>query len=117
MYKVTTSGTGTPLAWYPAPGYRDFGRAGYEGALYRVGHYGYSWSSTSYGSDDHYRGMGLDFRATYLGPSYANYRAYGFQLRCLSEESRTAIHTIYKTRHVIEREAYSLGSYRKHSRL
>ena len=50
-----------------------------------VGGYGYSWSSTSYGSDDHYRGMFLRFYTQHLYPSLAHYRAYGLQLRCLSE--------------------------------
>ncbi|WP_294600817.1 hypothetical protein [uncultured Rikenella sp.] len=77
LYKVTTSGTGTPLAWYPAPGYRNRD----TGALGRVGYGGYSWSSTVSGSN----GMHLDFYVTWLNPSYANYRAYGFLLRCLSE--------------------------------
>ena len=82
LYKVTDDGTaGTPLAWYPAPGFRNNA----SGALYYVGHSGYSWSSTSYDSDDHYPGMYLNFSVTYLNPSHASNRAYGFQLRCLSE--------------------------------
>ena len=81
LYKVSTSGAGTPLAWYPAPGYRGSG----EGALWNVGNDGYSWSSTSYDSGDHYRGVYLFFRVTELYPSHMTYRAYGLQLRCLSE--------------------------------
>ncbi len=81
LYKVSTSGTETPLAWYPAPGYRGIG----EGALWRVGNRGYIWSSTSYDSGDHSRGMDLGFYATWLGSGAADDRAYGFQLRCLSE--------------------------------
>ncbi|WP_294597943.1 hypothetical protein [uncultured Rikenella sp.] len=50
-----------------------------------VGNHGYSWSSASYASVDHYRGMYLNFNATALYPSNADSRAYGFQLRCLSE--------------------------------
>ncbi|WP_300681788.1 hypothetical protein [uncultured Rikenella sp.] len=53
--------------------------------MWNVGNNGYSWSSTSYDSGDHYRGMYLYFYATVLYPSYAAYRASGFQLRCLSE--------------------------------
>ncbi len=65
----------------PAPGYRHRD----TGAQNGIGNYGFSWSSTSYDSGDHYRGMDLDFNATGLNPNYAAYRAYGNQLRCLSE--------------------------------
>ncbi|WP_297627756.1 hypothetical protein [uncultured Rikenella sp.] len=84
LYKVSTSGAGTPLAWYPAPGHRGYG----EGALWGVGLNGFSWSSTSYDSDDHYRGMYLGFSVTNLYPSSAYSRAYGFQLRCLAESGK-----------------------------
>ncbi|WP_300728585.1 hypothetical protein [uncultured Rikenella sp.] len=60
-------------------------RGGGEGALWGVGGNGYSWSSTSYGSGDHYRGMYLTFDVTELAPSYTAHRANGLQLRCLSE--------------------------------
>ena len=53
--------------------------------MWNVGNNGYSWSSTSYDSGDHYRGMYLNFGTQNLNPSSANYRGYGFQLRCLSE--------------------------------
>ncbi|WP_300856975.1 hypothetical protein [uncultured Rikenella sp.] len=79
MYKVSTSGEGTPLAWYPAPGCRDRGYG--AGALYGVGHSGHSWSSAT--SD--INGLYLGFLVTSLGPSDANSRAHGLQLRCLSE--------------------------------
>ena len=77
LYKVTASGTGTPLAWYPAPGcrHRD------TGALSSVGNDGYSWSS-AFGNTD---GMRLFFYVTGLYPSGAYHRGFGFQLRCLSE--------------------------------
>ncbi|WP_304708650.1 hypothetical protein [uncultured Rikenella sp.] len=81
LYKVSTSGAGTPLAWYPAPGFRN----GASGALWRVGSNGYSWSSTSVDSGDHYRGVYLNFHVTWLHPSSASSRAYGYLLRCLSE--------------------------------
>ncbi|WP_297628192.1 hypothetical protein [uncultured Rikenella sp.] len=61
----------------PAPGYRHRD----TGALGNVGNYGYSWSSTVSGTN----GMDLGFSVTWLYPSYADLRAYGFQLRCLSE--------------------------------
>ncbi|WP_300828999.1 hypothetical protein [uncultured Rikenella sp.] len=64
-----------------APGFRERD----NGGLVDVGNSGYSWSSTSYGSGGHYRGMYLDFNATALYPCYTTYRAYGLQLRCLSE--------------------------------
>ncbi|WP_294599522.1 hypothetical protein [uncultured Rikenella sp.] len=76
--------TGTPK-WQPlpytggtAPGYRY--RA--DGVQRGVGAGGYSWSSTVSGTN----GMGLGFHVTWLGPSGSDYRAHGFQLRCLSEE-------------------------------
>ncbi|WP_294596466.1 hypothetical protein [uncultured Rikenella sp.] len=65
----------------PAPGFRHRD----TGALNYVGSYGYSWSSTSYGSGDHYRGMYLNFGTVGISTSYADYRSFGFQLRCLSE--------------------------------
>ena len=78
LYKVTDDGTaGTPLAWYPAPGYHDGG----GGALWYVGNHGFSWSSATSGI----YGLHLVFNVAQLYPSSAGYRAYGFQLRCLSE--------------------------------
>ncbi|WP_300828838.1 hypothetical protein [uncultured Rikenella sp.] len=77
LYKVSTSGAGTPLAWYPAPGFRGYG----EGALYYVGNGGYSWSSAASGIG----GLYLSFSVTELTPSRTTYRAHGLQLRCLSE--------------------------------
>ncbi len=65
----------------PAPGNRHSS----SGDPVGVGNHGYSWSSASYASVDHYRGMYLNFNATALYPSNADSRAYGFQLRCLSE--------------------------------
>ena len=65
----------------PAPGYRDAGYYKGFGALRDVGHYGCSWSSTVSGSSVRC----LDFRPTWLTPQNSNYRAYGFQLRCLQE--------------------------------
>ncbi len=77
LYKVTTSGTGTPLAWYPAPGYRS----STSGALSDVGYSGYSWSSAVSGTT----GVFLGFGAQSLNPSSVGRRAYSRQLRCLSE--------------------------------
>ncbi|WP_299458205.1 hypothetical protein [uncultured Rikenella sp.] len=77
LYKVTTSGTGTPLAWYPAPGYRH--RA--TGALNSTGNDGYSWSSAT----NEIYCLDLGFGITWLDPCYVYGRAFGFQLRCLSE--------------------------------
>ncbi|WP_294600972.1 hypothetical protein [uncultured Rikenella sp.] len=81
LYKVTTSGTGTPLTWYPAPGYRDAGYYGRLGDLMSVGNDGYSWSSAVSGT----YGVFLYFDAQYLNPSYVTFRSHGLQLRCLSE--------------------------------
>ena len=60
-----------------APGYRHRD----TGALWNVGNSGYSWGSTFDGNN----GMHLSFRATWLHPNDSYHRAYGFQLRCLSE--------------------------------
>ncbi|WP_300728666.1 hypothetical protein [uncultured Rikenella sp.] len=52
-----------------------------SGALSNVGNDGFSYSSSVSGSN----GVYLGFNVTYLNPSRANSRAYGLQLRCLSE--------------------------------
>ncbi len=70
-----------PARINPAPGYRDYGRPGYEGVPREVGRYGYSWSSIGSGTS----GLNLGFNVTWLGPSRSDYRGHGFQLRCLSE--------------------------------
>lgn len=62
-----------------APGYRDFGRAGYEGVVRSVGNNGYSWSSSVSGTN----AFNLNFNSTNLGPSNAHNRGHGFQVRCL----------------------------------
>ncbi len=77
LYKVSTSGTGTPLAWYPAPGLR----LGISGALDYVGNSGFSWSSTVNDTN----GIFLDFYTQGFNSSHASYRENGLQLRCLSE--------------------------------
>uniref|UniRef100_UPI0025E5B025 hypothetical protein n=2 Tax=uncultured Rikenella sp. TaxID=368003 RepID=UPI0025E5B025 len=65
----------------PAPGYRDAGNYGRLGDPMYVGDGGYNWVST----DNGIFGMFLGFHATWFNPSHADSRAYGFQLRCLSE--------------------------------
>ncbi len=60
-----------------APGFRYYP----SGVLNGVGNHGYSWSAASSGI----RGLELYFRSQYLDPSLSDYRAHGFQLRCLSE--------------------------------
>ena len=67
-----------------APGFRDSGY-GELGVLHNVGHDGYSWSSSSVDSDDYYRDLDLSFNTQGLSPNSVHYRAYGLQLRCLSE--------------------------------
>ena len=64
-----------------APGFRDAGLSGRLGAPMSIGEGGYSWASTVRGTF----GMNLDFHMTGLSPSHAYCRAYGRQLRCLSE--------------------------------
>ncbi|WP_297831665.1 hypothetical protein [uncultured Rikenella sp.] len=66
-----------------APGYRDYGRASYEGVARSVGNSGYSWSCTPVTGDVTVRYLGFYTQGLY--PSNAHYRGHGFQLRCLSE--------------------------------
>ena len=61
----------------PAPGSRGYG----EGALWGVGNDGISWSFVTGGV----YGLDLNFNVAKLNPVNANCRAYGLQLRCLSE--------------------------------
>ncbi|WP_298081229.1 hypothetical protein [uncultured Rikenella sp.] len=51
------------------------------GALNDVGFGSCSWSSSTKGN----RGWGLSFNVAWFYTSYADPRALGFQLRCLSE--------------------------------
>ncbi|WP_294600559.1 hypothetical protein [uncultured Rikenella sp.] len=51
------------------------------GALMGVGSFGYSLSSQV----NAINGVWLEFRPTLLEPSFTFSRAYGLQLRCLSE--------------------------------
>ncbi|WP_300729155.1 hypothetical protein [uncultured Rikenella sp.] len=60
----------------PAPGFRN----AHSGTTGLNGNRGYSWSS----SVDDANGFRLYFSATWM-TNDANYRAYGFPLRCLSE--------------------------------
>ncbi|WP_304708402.1 hypothetical protein [uncultured Rikenella sp.] len=64
-----------------APGFRDPGHHGQFGNAIYIGDFGYSWSSATNGI----RGMDLNFSSQTLGASSSDYRAHGFQLRCLSE--------------------------------
>ncbi len=61
----------------PAPGYRHRD----TGALWNVGNNGYSWSSTV----SSILGMYLALECGMLDPVHIDSRAYGLQLRCLSE--------------------------------
>ena len=60
-----------------APGFRSYA----SGIPVSVGQAGCSWASTVSGTN----GMHLSFHVTYLYPGSSLNRAYGFQLRCLSE--------------------------------
>ena len=64
-----------------APGFRDAGYFNAPGRLSGVGYGGFSWSSATSGI----HGLGLYFHSQHLGTSHSDYRAHGFQLRCLSE--------------------------------
>ncbi|WP_300829100.1 hypothetical protein [uncultured Rikenella sp.] len=63
--------------YYPAPGFLSHG----DGLLYQTGNYGYDWSS----SVNSIGGRNLNFYTSNINPTYVGGRAYGFQLRCLSE--------------------------------
>ena len=65
----------------PASGYRYYT----SGVLGGIGHYGYSWSSTTNRTVSGIYGRFLWFNSQGLDPSDANDRATGRQLRCLSE--------------------------------
>ncbi|WP_300828550.1 hypothetical protein [uncultured Rikenella sp.] len=64
-----------------APGYRGNGTNDRLGTLVVVGSDGYSWASTAID----YRSMYLHFQTTGLVSGSITSRAYGLQLRCLSE--------------------------------
>ncbi len=81
LYKVSTSGAGTPLAWYPAPGFRDGGNNNRFGNLTGVGYDGFSSSSTASNT-----GHGsLYFNMQYFNSGSTTIRGHSLQLRCLSE--------------------------------
>ncbi|WP_300829595.1 hypothetical protein [uncultured Rikenella sp.] len=61
----------------PAPGYRN-NRTGASGF---VGSNGYMWQSAVRA----FNGTNLGFSPSWLFSNGSDYRAYGFQLRCLSE--------------------------------
>ena len=64
--------------WYPASGFRNSD----DGALDYVGNYGYYWSV----SPSNYRAYVLGFNSNgNVLPSYDDYRAYGFGVRCVQE--------------------------------
>jgi len=60
-----------------APGFRGSG----EGALWNIGSNGYMWQSAVRA----FNGTNLGFSPSWLFSNGSDYRAYGFQLRCLSE--------------------------------
>ena len=62
---------------YELGGYRSY----ISGALYSVGYYGYSWSSTVAASG--YSAHSLNFYTQGLNPTNTNNRANGLQVRCL----------------------------------
>ena len=77
MYKVSTTGMGTPLVWYPAGGNRNFN----SGLLFDVGRDGCNWSASSNG----YLGANLNFLILTLKVSMSVSRAYGQPVRCVQE--------------------------------
>jgi len=66
---------------HPAPGCRDAGNYHLNGALWIIGYYGYSWSSSTRET----KGIYLHFGTQEFNPNDATPRANGLPLRCLSE--------------------------------
>ncbi|WP_300728516.1 hypothetical protein [uncultured Rikenella sp.] len=64
-----------------APGFRDAGNNGRLGALSAVGNEGSVWSASANGTN----GVFLRFLMNTAQSGYSSSRAFGFQLRCLSE--------------------------------
>ena len=65
-------------SFFPASGYRNDS----NGKFYNVGSYGYAWMSTPYSAT---YGYNLAFYSGAVNLNYANYRSYGFPVRCISE--------------------------------
>ena len=65
----------------PAPGYRDSGYNKAGGALWLVGYYGYSWSTSILSGSSSARFLYFGYDG--VSPQGNSYRAYGFPLRCL----------------------------------
>ncbi len=78
-FYYTENGEGNSLYW-PASGYRNAG----SGALYYVGAWGGSWSSSP-NSESSLLGGSLSFNSTGVKPLNGDYRAYGFPVRCVKE--------------------------------
>jgi len=76
-YRFTDKATGNPL-FLPAAGYRNASSS----ALNYAGAYGGYWSSSVSGTNAY----SLGFNSGAVAPGYDNYRAYGFSLRCVSEQ-------------------------------
>ena len=77
-WDATNSGRTYNGNWFPAAGFRD----SYYGSLLDVGSYGFSWSSSP---STGIHGYGLYFISGSVNPSNHNYRAYGFNVRCVQE--------------------------------
>lgn len=88
---LRTADAERPRRFTRAPGYRDYGRTGYEGELRNVGNEGSVWSGSFSGINGQY----LNFNSTWLNPSNANNRAFGFQVRCLQHLSGVPVPFIF----------------------
>ena len=74
---ATTSGTSS---YWPTSGRPD----AWTGKLLYVGVYGFCWSSSSYASNS-FSGSYMDLSKSLVDPLLANYRAFGFPIRCTKE--------------------------------
>ncbi|HIW10743.1 MAG TPA: fibrobacter succinogenes major paralogous domain-containing protein [Candidatus Rikenella faecigallinarum] len=72
-----TSGTSTPLSWYPGTGYRH----STNGALGNVGHRGYSWSVSVSNTNVKFMYFTMDG----VSPSSSSYRAWALSVRCVQK--------------------------------
>ena len=77
IYAMSQTMRRAPLS-IPFSGYYNYG----DSKVYNVGGGGYFWSSTAYSGTD---ARDLGFYSRYLYPQVANYKGYGFTVRCVAQ--------------------------------
>ena len=78
VWDSTNSGRKFNTNWFPASGYRYYS----DGSMNCVGSYGLYWSASPNSESG---GYFLYFNSSIVIPSYYNYRANGFSVRCVQE--------------------------------